>query len=152
MLFHSRGAEKRKERSRKVLEQSLLKGTLYIVNNDLCWILYFSNDLSWLPGHLTLSDPDYFRQLTIRGGGFKSPPPPTISKTIVSIFTISYMCILPGVLAKFQLEFFKNSRFSPFYSDFKIKSSKNSCKNNIFIILFKIDLKYTKRSRILMRI
>ena len=39
---------------------------------------------------LTLSDPGYFRQLTIRGGGFKSPPP-TISKTMVSIFTISYM-------------------------------------------------------------
>ena len=88
------------------------------------------------------------------GGALKAPPPPppTISKTIVSIFTISYMCILPGVLAKFQLEFFKNSRFSPFYSDFKIKSSKNSCKNNIFIILFKIDLKYTKRRKILMRI
>ena len=46
------------------------------------------------------------------GGGFKSPsPPPTISKTVVSIFTISYMCILPGVLGMFQLEFFKNSRF-----------------------------------------
>ena len=25
---------------------------------------------------LTLSDPGYFRQLTIRGGGFKKPPPP----------------------------------------------------------------------------
>ena len=65
---------------------------------------------------LTLSDPGYFRQLTIRGGGggggggFRSPPT-TISKTIVSIFTISYMCILPGVLGMFQLEFFKNSRF-----------------------------------------
>ena len=60
---------------------------------------------------LTLSDPGYLRQLTIRGGGFKSPPPPTISKTIVSIFTISYMCILPGVFGMIQLEFFKNSRF-----------------------------------------
>ena len=85
---------------------------------------------------LTLSVPGYFRQLTIRGGGggFKSPPPPTISKTIMSIFTISYMCILPGVLGLFQ-----------------IKSSENSCKNAIFI-LFKIDFKYTKRRRILMRI
>ena len=45
------------------------------------------------------------------GGGFKAPPPHTISKTIASIFTISYMCILPGVLGMFQLEFFKNSRF-----------------------------------------
>ena len=41
---------------------------------------------------LTLSDPCYFRQLTIRGGALKAPPPPTtISKTIVSIVTISYM-------------------------------------------------------------
>ena len=42
------------------------------------------------------------------GGGFNPPPPATISKTIMSIFTISYMCILPGVLGMFQLEFFKN--------------------------------------------
>ena len=89
----------------------------------------------------------------VGGGDFKSPaPPPTISKTILSIFTISYMCILPGVLGMFQLEFFKNSRFSLFYSHFKIKSSENSCKNNIFVILFKIDFKYTKRRGILMRI
>ena len=99
---------------------------------------------------LTLSDPGYFRQLTIRGRALKAPL--TISKTVVSIFTISYMCILLGVLGMFQLEFFKNSRFCPFYSDFKIKSSENSCKNNIFVILFKIDFKYTKRRRILMRI
>ena len=31
------------------------------------------------------------------GGGALKAPPPTILKTIVSIFTISYMCILPGV-------------------------------------------------------
>ena len=60
--------------------------------------------------NLTLSDPGYFRQLTIRGGGFKSPPH-MISKTIVSIFTISYMYILSGVLGMFQLEFLKNLRF-----------------------------------------
>ena len=54
----------------------------------------------------TLSDPGYFRQLTIRGGGGAlKAPPHTISKTIVSIFTISYRCILPGVLGMFQLEF-----------------------------------------------
>ena len=59
------------------------------------------------------------------------------------------MCILLGVLGIFQLEFFKNSRFSPFYSDFKIKStgSENSCKNNIFAILFKIDFKYIKKTQ-----
>ena len=39
-----------------------------------------------------------------------------------------------------------------FYSDLKIKSSESSCKNNIFVILFKIDFKYTKRRRVLMRI
>ena len=103
---------------------------------------------------LTLSDPGYFRQLTIRGGGALKapPPPPTISKTILPIFTISYMWILPGVFGMIQLEFSKNSRFWPFYSDFKIKSSENSCKNNIFVTLFKIDFKYTKRRGILMRI
>ena len=83
------------------------------------------------------------------GGGFKSPPPPTISKIILSIFTISYMWILPGVFGMIQLEFLKNSRFWPFYSDFKIKSSEISCKNNIFVILFKIDFKYTKRRGII---
>ena len=45
------------------------------------------------------------------GGGALKAPPPTISKTIVSIFTITYMCSLPGVSGMFQLEFFKNSRF-----------------------------------------
>ena len=45
------------------------------------------------------------------GGARKAPPPPTISKIIVSIFTISYMCILLGVSGMFQLEFLKNSRF-----------------------------------------
>ena len=60
------------------------------------------------------------------------------------------MCILPGVLGMFQLNFFKNSRFLPFYSDFKIKSSENSCKDKIVVILFKIDFKYTKRRRILL--
>ena len=32
---------------------------------------------------LTLSDPSYFRQLTIRGGGFKSPPPPLRSRKLL---------------------------------------------------------------------
>ena len=104
--------------------------------------------------HLTVPDPGYFRQLTIRGGGFKSPHPPPydLENYGEDYFTISYMCILPGVLSMFQLEFFKNSRFWPFYSDFKIKSDENSCKNDIFVILFKIDFKYTKRRIIVMRI
>ena len=53
-----------------------------------------------------------FQTVNDPGGALKAPPPPpTISKTIVSIFTISYMWILPGVLGMIQLEFFKNSRF-----------------------------------------
>ena len=35
---------------------------------------------------------------------------------------------------------------------FQIKSSENSCKNNIFVILLKIDFKYIKRRGILLRI
>ena len=57
------------------------------------------------------------------------------------------MCILPGVLDMFQLEFFKNSLFLPFYSDFKIKNSENSSEKDIFVILFKIDFKYTKKTQ-----
>ena len=111
--------------------------------------IYGTLKTSYVP--LTLSDPGYFRQLTIREP--PPPPPPTISKTILSIFNISYMCILSGEdKDEVELEFFKNLRFWPFYSDFKIKSSENSCKNNIFVTLFKIDFKYTKRCRILMRI
>ena len=48
------------------------------------------------------------------------------------------MYILLGVLGMFQLE------LCQFYSDFKIKSSENSCKNYIFAILFKI-YKYIKK-------
>ena len=109
---------------------------------NMCrWWLFFNPIRSGL--FQTVNDP---------GGGALKAPPPTISKIIVLIFTISYMCILPGVFGMIQLEFFKNSRFWPFYSDFKIKSSENSCKNNIFVISFKIDFKYTKRRGILMRI
>ena len=90
--------------------------------------------------HLTLSDPGCIRQLTIRGGGeggFTSPPPPyDLENYCIKIVTISYMCILLGVLGMFQLEYLKKLRFSPFYSDFKIESIENSCKNNIFCYFF----------------
>ena len=43
------------------------------------------------------------------------PPPPAISKTILSIFTISCMCILLGVLRMFLLDLFKNLIFLLFY-------------------------------------
>ena len=62
------------------------------------------------------------------------------------------MCNLLGVLGMFQWEFFKNSQFGSFYSDFKMKSTENCCENNIFEILYKIDFKYIKRCRILMQI
>ena len=83
---------------------------------------------------LTLSDKDYFRQLTKR-------------KCCVNLHHIIHV----HFTGCFR-HYFKNSRFWPIYSDFKIKNSENSCKNNIFVILFKIDFKYTKRRRILMRI
>ena len=54
---------------------------------------------------LTLSDPGYFRQLTIRGRALKAPL--TISKTVVSIFTISYMCILLGVFRHVPIGIFQ---------------------------------------------
>ena len=91
---------------------------------------------------LTLSHSGYFRQLTIRvgGGGVGLKPPPSkITKSIVSIFTISYMCILLGVLVMFQWEFFKNLRFWLCYSDFKIKRSKNSCIKIFLLFLFKMN-------------
>ena len=50
----------------------------------------FNDDMT-----LTLSDPGYFRQLTIRGGGgwaLKAPPPPKISKTILSISLPFHTC------------------------------------------------------------
>ena len=78
---------------------------------------YYADNLNPIQSGLFLTANDQ------GGAALKVPPPPpyTISKTIVSIFTISYMCILPGVLGMFQLE------FRPFYSDFKIKSRENSC-------------------------
>ena len=70
---------------------------------------------------LTLCDPGYFRH---PGGGALNPPPPPPppirSRKLLYQSSPSYMCILLGVLGMFQLEFVKNSRFQPFYSDFKI--------------------------------
>ena len=48
---------------------------------------------------------------------------------------------------------FSQKDFKLFSKKFKnAKSSENSCKNNIFGILFKIDFKYTKRRRILLHL
>ena len=48
-----------------------------------------------------------FQTVNDPGGGGALKAPPTISKTIMSIFTISYMWILPGVFGMIQLEFLK---------------------------------------------
>ena len=74
-------------------------------------------------------------------GASKVPPPLTYDlENYCTNLTISYMCILLGVLNMFQSDFFKNSRFH-----------ENSCKNDIFVILSETDFKYTKRCRIVMR-
>ena len=88
---------------------------------------------------LTLSDPKYLRKLTIRGGGaLKAPSIPTISKTIGSIVIISCMCICQVFYIFSSLNFSKI-----YYFDlFKIKSSENRCKGNIFVILSEMDIKY----------
>ena len=85
------------------------------------------------------------------GGALKAPPPHDLEIYCINLhhiihvyFTRCFRHVPIGIL--------KKSRFRPFYGDFKIKSSENSCKNNIFVILFKIVFKYTKRRRILMRI
>ena len=102
---------------------------------------------------LTLSDPGYFRQLTIRGGGaLKDPPPPyDLENYRVNLHHIIHVnftrCFWHDPIGTFQ-----KIAILTILSDFKIKSSENSCKNNIFVILFKIDFKYTKRRGILMQI
>ena len=118
-------------------ESLLLFGLMYL---SLISIIYYNYTT------LTLSNPGCFRQYNDPGGGGERAlkAPSAISKTIVLIFTISYMCISLGVLGMFQLEFFKNSRFWPFYSDVKIKSSEISCTNDINYLLF--CLKWTSNT------
>ena len=57
------------------------------------------------------------------------PPPPAISKTIISIFTISCMCILLGVLRMFLLDLFKNLIFLLFY----LKRTSDKPKDAVFL-------------------
>ena len=55
-----------------------------------------------------------FEKVNDPGGGALNahpPPLPTLSKTSLTIVTISCMSILAGVSRMFQLEFFLNSRF-----------------------------------------
>ena len=64
---------------------------------------------------LTLSDPGYFRQLTIGGGGaLKSPPPPPYDLENYCVNLHHIIHILPGVLGMFQLEFSKIRDFDHF--------------------------------------
>ena len=63
-------------------------------------------------------------------GGFKSPPPPYVLENYcINLHHIIHVHITIGVSGMFQFKFFKNLRFCPFYSDFKMKSSKNNSKN-----------------------
>ena len=81
-----------------------------------------------------------------------SPPPYDLENYCVNLhhiihvhFTRCFRHVPIGIFKKFAI-------LTILYSNFKIKSSENSCKNNIFVILFKIDFKYIKSRRILMRI
>ena len=57
-------------------------GTICCVNTTIC---------------LTLSDPGYFRQLTIRGGGgFKSPPPYDLENYCVNLHHIIHVNFTRG--------------------------------------------------------
>ena len=83
-----------------------------------------------------LTQSGLFQTVNDPGGGFKSPPY-DLKNYSVNLHHIMHV------------NFTRCFWHDPFYSGFKIKSSENSCKNNI---LFKIDFKYTKRRGILMRI
>ena len=59
----------------------------------ICTITYSSylEHTQPLFNSLTLSDPGYFRQLTIRGGGFKSPPPYDLENYCVNLHHIIHV-------------------------------------------------------------
>ena len=87
------------------------------------------------------------------GGLFRSPPPYYLENYCVNLhhiihvhFTRCFRHVPIGIFQKFAilaiLQRFQNNN----------SSSKNNCKNNIFVILFKIDFKYIKRRRNLMRL
>ena len=67
------------------------------------------------------------------------PPPPKILKTIVSISTISDISILLCVSQMFQIVFFCIRDFDHFTAT--IKKCKNSCRNDIFMIVSNLNLK-----------
>ena len=52
--------------------------SIELLRKKVVRVIHFKSPLAHMEPILTLSDPAYFRQLTIRGGGggFKSPPPP----------------------------------------------------------------------------
>ena len=77
---------------------------------------------------LTLSDSRYLRKLTIREWGGRGALKTSLHYVLENCFINRHHIMQVGVSCMFQLKLLKNSRFSPFYSDFKIKSSENSCK------------------------
>ena len=58
--------------------------TMQHLNMHVCVMVNYANILTnYVLAILTLSDPGYFRQLTMGGGALKAPPPPLRSQKLL---------------------------------------------------------------------